>query len=279
MNRHADSSPTGGAEKRGLKKILSYMKRVPMRGDKVRIIDSHVHMGCNVKTKYYSEEELCRDLQEAGAQGAVIFAFPEDIYRIVDSVESRLRANEYILDVAEKSPDLYPFYFVWNDYLIPENVDRYSGIKWHRHYDEPMYDYDSPKCREFLKNIKKLEMPVLLEEEFKETERFIEKNPETVVIIPHMGYLNGGYDQMQAFHEKKNVYFDTSTASFEAIEKCLETVGRERVIFGSDVSGTQEPFYNFPKVEIEKLRKLNLKKKDLELILSGNIERIISKKM
>lgn len=250
-----------------------------MRGDKVRIIDSHVHVGCDEKTKYYSEEELWRDLKEAGAQGAVIFAFPEDIYRIVDSVESRLRANEYVLNVAEKSPDLYPFYFVWNDYLIPENLDRYLGVKWHRHHNEPMYDYDDPKCKKFLKNIKKLEMPVLLEEEFKETKRFIDENPETIVIIPHMGALNGGYDRMQAFYEKKNVYFDTSTASIEAIKKCLEAVGRERVIFGSDVSGTLEPFYNFPKVEIEKIRKLDLKKEDLELMLSGNIERIISRKI
>ncbi len=245
----------------------------------MKIIDSHVHVGCNVKTKYYSEEELWRDLQEAGAQGAVIFAFPEDIYRIADSVKSRLRANEYVLNVAEKSSDLYPFYFVWNDYLIPENLDRYSGVKWHRHYDEPRYDYDDPRCREFLKNVKKLRIPVLLEEEFEQTERFIEENPETVVIIPHMGYLNGGYDQMQAFYNKKNIYFDTSTASFEAIKKCLEAVGPERVIFGSDVSGTQEPFYNFPKVEIKKLCKLDLKKEDLELILSGNIERIISRKI
>ncbi len=244
----------------------------------MRIIDAHIHVGCNRDTKYYSEAELWRDLREAGAQGAVIFAFPEDIYRITDSVEARLRANEYVLEVAGKSPDLYPFYFVWNDYLIPENLDRYVGVKWHRHYDEPRYDYDDPRCGRFLDEVRRLRMPVLLEEEFEETRRFILENPDIDVIIPHMGKLNGGYERMRAFYRMDNVYFDTSTAPLEAIKRCLNVIGPERVIFGSDVSGTSQPFYNFPKVELEKIRKLNLPRRELELILSGNVERIILKK-
>ena len=243
----------------------------------MRTIDAHIHVGCNKETKYYGEEELWRDLREAGAQGSVTFAFPEDIYRIADSIESRIAANEYVLTVAERSPDLYPFYFVWNDYLIPENLGRYAGVKWHRHFDEPRYDYDHPGCKRFLKEIKILGMPVLLEEEFEETKRFIEENPELAVIIPHIGALNGGYDLMYTFYERRNVYFDTSAASAEAIIRCLEAIGPERLIFGSDVSGTPEPFYNFPKVELEKIRSLGLGRNDLELILSGNIERIIRK--
>jgi len=242
----------------------------------VRIVDSHIHLGCNKDTKYYDKKDLWRDLSEAGAQGAVIFAFPEDTYRIIESAESRLRANEYILRVAERSPDLYPFYFLWNDYLTPENLDRYSGVKWHRHHREPRYECHDPSCSRFLKKINRIGMPVLLEEEIQETKRSIDENPETNAIIPHMGKLNGGYDGMQVFYERKNVYFDTSTASIEAVKNCLIAVGPERVIFGSDVSGTRQPFYSFPKVELEKIRKLALKEGDLELVFSGNMERIIS---
>jgi len=243
----------------------------------MRIIDSHVHIGRNRHTKYYDEYELWRDLKGADAQGAVIFAFPEDIYRITDSPESRLRANEYVLGVADKYDNLFPFYFVWNDYLIPKELDRYRGIKWHRHHDEPRYDYDDPRCTSFLEEIKGLEMTVLLEEEFKETERFIDANPELEVIIPHIGALNGGHDRMEAFYDKGNVYFDTSVAPIGAIKSCLEAVGPERIIFGSDISGTSMPFYNFPKVELEKIRRLGLTEGDLKLVLSGNIERMLSK--
>jgi len=243
----------------------------------MRIIDSHVHMGRNRRTKFYDEGELWRDLKDADAQGAVIFAFPEDIYRIADSAESRLRANEYILEVADKYDDLFPFYFVWNDYLVPEELGRYRGIKWHRHHDEPRYDYDDPRCMRFLEEVKGLGMPVLLEEEFKETERFIDANPELKVIIPHIGALNGGHDRMEAFYGSENVYFDTSVAPIGAIKRCLEAVGPGRIIFGSDVSGTSVPFYNFPKVELEKIRSLGLTEGDLGRVLSGNILGIISR--
>lgn len=243
----------------------------------MRIIYAHVHVGCNKETKYYSEAELWRDLREANAQGAVIFAFPEDIYRVRDSKEARLEANEYVLQLSKKYPDLYPFYFVWTDYLIPENIGEYKGVKWHRHYNEPRYDYEDPKCREFIEVIKEFGMPVLLEEEFMETKNFVESNPEVNVIIPHMGELNGGYERMHIFYHKENVYFDTSVAPLKVIREVLERVGPERVIFGSDVSGTSEPFYNFPKVELQKLYRLNLDEEDLELILAGNIERIIAK--
>ena len=80
---------------------------------------------------------------------------------------------------------------------------------------------------------------------------------------------------MREFFDMGNVYFDTSTAPLNVIREFLDAVGPERVIFGSDVSGTPEPFYNFPKVELEKLRKLDLERDDLRLILSGNIERLI----
>jgi len=243
----------------------------------LKILDSHIHIGCNKNTKYYSEKELWRDLNEAGAQGAVIFAFPEDMYRIVNSLGSRLKANEYVLNVAKKYTDVFPFYFVWNDFLIPENLDLYNGIKWHRHSDEPRYDYKSLKCSIFLDKIRNLRMPVLLEEEFEETKSFINENPNLKIIIPHIGALNGGHDKMEVFYKKKNIFFDTSFAPIKAIKNCLEAVGPKRLIFGSDISGSSTPFSNFPKIELKKILKLKLKKEDLELILSGNIERLLNK--
>ncbi len=238
------------------------------------IIDAHIHCGNNPRTKYYSENELLQDLAAAGAVGAVIFAFPEDIYRIDDSPEARMHANQYCLEVAERNPGIIPFYFVWNDYIIPDNIDKYRGIKWHRHSDEPRYDYSAPECREILQEIQRLHLPVVLEEEFEMTADFIKRNPHLMVIIPHMGNLNGGYERMDAFFDNPNVFFDTSVASIKAISRTLNAVGPERVIFGSDVSGTSEPFFNFPEVELAKLSKLKLSDRELELILGGNILRL-----
>ena len=245
----------------------------------MRIIDNHIHCGNNRRTKFFSIEDVEQDLDEAGAQGAVIFAFPEDMYRIDDTPEARKKANQYVLDVSRASKkDIYPFYFVWNDYIIPDNLADYAGIKWHRHWDEPKYDYADPRCAKILLLIKKLNLPVLIEEEYHNTVKFVKDNPEINIIIPHIGKLNGGASRMDAFFDNPRVYFDTSTAEAEDIRWVLDNVGAERVIFGSDVSGTREPFFNYTKVELDKLARLDLDEASKALILARNIESLIPAK-
>jgi len=246
-----------------------------LEGDLMVVIDAHVHIGRNRNTKYYTLTEMRRDQAEAGVDGAFIFAFPEDMYRTIDTRESRIAANEYVLSVARSSTNVYPFYFVWNDYIVPSGLGEYAGIKWHRHPDEPRYNYDDPKCERILREIRRLNMPVTLEEEFDNTVRFVKTNPTLTVIVPHIGRANGGYEKMEVFYPNKKVYFDTSVADAEAIRMAIERAGPERVLFGTDVSGTRMPFYNFPKVELAKLRGLKLEEEVMRLILGGNAERLM----
>lgn len=272
----------------------------------MRLIDSHVHIGKNPKWgpemiarylriglhwrvpaqyKYYPIEDLKADLDEADMHGAVVFAFPEDIYRLEDSRESRVKANEYILEAARTTKYIYPFYFVWNDYIIPENFEQYAGIKWHRHHDEPNYYYNDPKCYEILKRIKELEMPVLIEDEYNETINFVEQNTDLNIIIPHCGKrlwvpptvdrLLENFDRMKVLFDRPNLYFDTGGVEpgipLDIIRKVLKLVGPKRMILGSDTP------YNTPKIELEKLVQLNLDEVDRELIFSANIERLITR--
>ena len=247
-----------------------------MDGEGMRIIDGHIHMGNNRQTKYYTLDEMWRDLHTAEADGACVFAFPEDMYRSVNVAEARVMANEYVLEVSKTSRNIYPFYFVWNDYLLPDNLEAYRGIKWHRHTDEPRYDYDDPKCFEILNLIKELRLPVLIEEEFENTVLFVKRNPALTVIIPHVGGANGGTERMKVFFNNPNIYFDTAVAPLESIKYILRNVGPERIIYSSDVSGTRTPFFNFPKVERDKLRKLNLDDERMQSIFAGNIERRVN---
>jgi len=241
----------------------------------MRIIDAHVHLGDKRETKFFDLAELEKNLNEAGAAGAVVFAFPEDMYRISDTPERRAEANRYVLEARLPGKTIYPFYYVWNDYALPEDLSAYAGIKWHRHWDEPRYDYDDERCRKVLGMIAELGLPVTLEEEFEPTQRFIAENPGITVIIPHTGRLNGGTERMTAFFDNEQVYFDTSTAAVEEIRCVLDRVGAERVIFGSDVSGTREPFFNFPKVERAKIEAMGLSEMEAEMIFAENIERIV----
>ncbi len=240
----------------------------------MRIVDAHVHLG-DRPHKVYPLKALQHDLDEAGADGAVVFAFPEDMYRVVDTPESRRAANAHVLAASRCDPRLYPFYFVWNDYLIPDDFEAYVGIKWHRHADEPPYDYDVPACEAILERIRARRMPVTLEEEFDHTVRFVERCPELPVIIPHCGMLNGGTERMGVFFDRPNVYFDTAVAPIEDLSTIAEHVPADRILFGSDVSGTPMPFFNFPAVELAKVRQLALGEAEMALILAGNIDRLV----
>ena len=60
-------------------------------------------------------------------------------------------------------------------------------------------------------------------------------------------------------------------------DRVLTELGPERVIFGSDVSGTSQPFFNFPKVEREKVESLELTDAEHDLIFGANILRLISR--
>jgi predicted TIM-barrel fold metal-dependent hydrolase len=243
------------------------------------VIDAHIHLGANRHTKCYPPKRMLADLAEAGADGAVVFAFPEDMYRKTDTPQARAAANEYVLDISRRHPRLYPFYFVWTDYALPDNLGEYVGVKWHRHEDEPAYDYSDPRCEAFLCAMAELRMPVTLEEEFDHTAALVERVADTgiTVIIPHMGLLNGGHRRMAAFFDCEHVCFDTSCAEARAIEWVLARVGPERVIFGSDVSGTSEPFFNFPRVERAKLAELGLTPESQPAIFGGNILRLIGR--
>ncbi len=241
----------------------------------MRIIDAHVHLG-DGPHKAYTLETLQDDLADACATGAVVFAFPEDMYRIVDTHESRVAANAYVLEASRRASAMYPFYFVWNDYFIADDFDEFVGIKWHRHADEPRYDYTQPGCEAMLERIRARNVPVILEEELGNTIAFIDRNPDLPVIIPHCGQLNGGTPDMERFFDNPNVYFGTSMALPANLAFVAEHVPPTRIIFGSDVSGTSQPFFNFTAVELEKVRKMQFTADEFALVLAGNIDRILS---
>jgi len=197
------------------------------------------------------------------------------MYRITDSPQARAEANAYVLASARHDQGMYPFYFIWNDYVIPDDFDAFVGIKWHRHADEPRYDYTAPACEEALERIRARNLPVVIEEELDETVAFIGRSPDLPIIIPHCGQLNGGTPSMERFFDNPNVHFDTSMATFENLAFVAERVPADRLIFGSDVSGTSQPFFNFPAVEREKVAKLRLSTQEQALVYAGNIDRLV----
>ncbi len=117
-----------------------------------------------------------------------------------------------------------------------------------------------------------MNIPILLEEEYKNTIYLIERvNKKTNIIIPHLGALNGGYQKLKysIIWEQDNVFTDTALADDNEIIDFIKTFGIEKIFFGSDF-----PFGN-PYYEKIKILNLKLTKEQIESILFRNILKLL----
>lgn len=239
-----------------------------------RIIDSHIH--CGIQYSNLPIDDISPLLREAGISNACMFAPVEDIYDRYDRgfedtpqwQQARRRANQYLLDLAAAGEPIFPYLFVWNDFAVEALQQPYRGIKWHRHSDEPVYHYQDPRCSIMIDEITRRRLPIVLEESFPNTLHFIEDlAPEAVIIIPHLGGLNGGYRTLveAGIWKRDNVYADTALASTSEMRHFIEHYGAGKLIFGSDY-----PFGD-PGGELRKVERLSLNSDDFEKVVAGNI--------
>ncbi len=244
----------------------------------IKVIDTHVHCGTYVGCCY---DHYLRKVRGTDIKGMVVFPPVEEIYNRYDPnfqdnedwQERRRKANQLVLDLKRNGEgyDIFPFFFVWNDFAFPE-IGSFSGIKWHRHENEPMYQYSNSLCHRFIERIEERNLPVILEEELYSTLYFIQFLAKGVrVIIPHLGTLNGGYEKLEEYDVwgMENVYTDTSFASKGQIESHMKEYGYKRVFFGSDY-----PF-NDPRDELEKVLSLDISQRAKDAILRGNFIRLM----
>lgn len=248
------------------------------------IIDAHAHCGTQDRNPPQSFEDYFNLVRGSGIERVVMFAPVYEIYDRFDPFfedtpywqERRKQANQYLLNIGNSELPVIPYFFIWNDFAIQDLSTEFQGIKWHRHSDEPEYDYDSPGCREAVKEIKRRNLPVVLEEEFVNTKRFIREIASGVrVIIPHLGALNGGYRRIaqEGLFQLPNVYADTSLAGRQEILDYLEKFGTERLMFGSDF-----PF-GHPVREMQKIIDLPVDEQTKEGLLSGNLKKLLAESL
>lgn len=108
---------------------------------------------------------------------------------------------------------------------------------------------------------------------------------EVNFIIPHFG--SGCFEEaLEVAAERRNVYFDTSSSNSwieppltlaQVFRKSLEVLGPERLLFGTDSShfprGWRKDIFD---EQMQILDSLQLSNSDKELILGGNIARILN---
>lgn len=248
----------------------------------MKVIDSHAHCGIQDPHPPQAFEDYLAAIRGSPISGAAMFPPVAEIYDRHDPFftdtpawrEYRKTANRYLTTLKNREIDVFPYFFIWNDFAVDQLSADHYGIKWHRHDDEPRYNYDDPACREAVNAIRKRNLPVVLEEEPENTIRFIEAvAPGVTVIIPHLGMLNGGYQRLLSagVWENPKVWADTALAPAPDITDYIDRYGHRRLLFGSDF-----PF-GHPPSEFSKIRRLSLSDTVTEDICSNNLMRLYEK--
>jgi hypothetical protein len=245
----------------------------------IAVIDSHAHCGVLDDSMPQSFEDYCQQIAETDIGGVAMFSPVLEIYdrydfHFTDTPEWQLRrqkSNAFLLSLKQERLIVFPYFFIWNDFAVEQLTAAYCGIKWHRHPGEPVYLYDDPKCRAALEDIRRRNLPVVLEEEFENTLRFVRDLADGIaVIIPHLGLLNGGFESIAeaGLWDRENVWADTALASRSDIREYLRRFGHRRLLFGSDF-----PFGS-PSGELRKLRSLGLDPDVEAAVLGANFNRL-----
>ncbi|MCL6450440.1 MAG: amidohydrolase family protein [Acetobacteraceae bacterium] len=94
-----------------------------------------------------------------------------------------------------------------------------------------------------------------------------ERFPGCAIIMGHMGlYPSLWIDALRAAEKAPNVFLETSCMPvYRVIERAVELVGADRVIFGSD-----EP-YGLMAAELSKIRGLRVSEREKDFILGGTL--------
>lgn len=235
----------------------------------MEIIDSHTHWGPSLTLgTEVTTFELLRQAEESRVQRIVIFPFPST------AIEDE-RINDQVLELGKKGERFIPYYYIPED-LRPIPVEKnFYGGKWHwvRGVQDCSSNYqvlDDPNLVHFIEASEAIDLPIVFEEELAFTEAFVRKTKNLKIIIPHLGMLGGNpFDFLKTFKSRENVFFDTALAGTETIMQFVEKIGKERILFGSDI-----PFGTM-KQELEKILSLSIGDAEKEWILSKNLKRLI----
>jgi len=238
------------------------------------IIDCHCHAGKGdgLTGPWDTAAPLHKYLNRAAAAGitrTVLFAaFHSDyavanreVAQIVSSHRERFFGFAFVHPERDRGR-------VWS--MVRDAVMRYGfcGIKVHRH--------DGRISREICEAALSFSLPVLYDVmgEVSVVELLATEYPDVAFIIPHLGSFGDDWRAQRAFLDPlsrhANVFTDTSAVRrFELLEEAVERAGPEKILFGSD-----GPWLH-PGVELSKVRALRLAPAAEQLVLSGNLLRLI----
>ena len=245
---------------------------------KFLVIDCHAHVGIAREPGTTEElsapwdtvadpELILQHAQEAGIDKTVIFPIDNTTYK---------EANEEIARICQRYPRKF-IGFARHD--AQTESGKIHSMLFHEIRDLGLRGlklHTQPNT-EILEAAKELGIPILYDsnEHVELFEEFLPSYPTINFIIPHLGSDQsanwpGHLMAIDLAKRYPNVHLDTAAVVMtQYLEKAAKELPAEQILFGSD-----EPEIDC-RLEIFKIRVLNLPKEKEELILGGNILRLL----
>jgi predicted TIM-barrel fold metal-dependent hydrolase len=142
-------------------------------------------------------------------------------------------------------------------------------------YSTPEMSIAEPAAIPILEKCVELKFPILGHTTPQECEYLLAQVPESVWIMAHAGgqpFAKGDWNRaIMAAACYENLYLDTASSTVDTgfLEACVAALGARRIVFGTDT-----PLLD-PWVQLSKIRETAIPAEDLDLILGGNILRLM----
>jgi len=236
------------------------------------ILDVHAHVGRPIyayRSEDFTNTDLAARMSESGVAKCCVFSFYDK------------QDNEYVEAATRGRDDLVPFAFI-----NPKQPDAaatleglitkgFRGLKLHPFADG--YHLNNFKMVDPLFEVCDHHgIPVLChglaDNAYNTVYAFAEmadRFRQVNLIMAHGGFMWGRAEAVRASKTRPNLYIETTCLLPAGIADGIDDIGAEKYIFGSDA-----PWGDFD-VEILKIKKAAKKDRDLELVLGGNLARLL----
>lgn len=240
------------------------------------IVDGHVHIGKSTRLQINIDGEgLVRLVDALGVDKLCCTDLTALFYDMHEG-------NRLLYDEMRRFPDrILGYASLHSTRFGQEGLDEIRrcrevyGMRGLKIYSTPEMSIAEPAMIPIMELCAELRMPILAHTTPAECEYLMTRVPQAQFIMAHAGgqpFAHGDWNRAIMVAEKfPNLYLDTACSTVDTgfVEACVQVLGADRVIFGTDV-----PLLD-PWPQLAKVKETRLTDAERALLMGGNILRLM----
>jgi uncharacterized protein len=242
----------------------------------LKIVDAHVHIGKSTRLQIdVDAEHLIRVADRMGFERICCTDLTALFYDMHEG-------NKLLACEMKKFPDRIIGYASLHSTRFGQEaldeLDRCAndyGMRGLKIYSTPQMSIAEPSTIPVLEKTVELGFPVLAHATPLECEYLMEAVPECRLMMAHAAaqpFAHGDWNRaIMAAQRFEHLYLETASSTIDTgfLETCVQELGPDKIIFGTDVP-LLDPYF-----QLSKVRDTNVSNAALEKILGGNILRLM----